>query len=82
MALKVVATWGAGFPALASPVYQAGRHNVNGDFQKSVTASIHAVPLAISSVNQVINGHGNPQERSKLRLGSKFLSGLTARAVK
>jgi hypothetical protein len=35
VALKVVATWGAGFPALACPVYQAGRHDVNGDFQKN-----------------------------------------------
>lgn len=75
MALKVEATWGAGIPALACPVYQAGRHCVNEDFQGR-TASIHAVPLVISSVNQVINGHGKLRERSKLRLGSKLFKAV------
>lgn len=36
VALKVVATWDAGIPALACPVYQADWHSVNGDFQKGV----------------------------------------------
>lgn len=34
VAFKVVATWGAGFPAIAGLVYQAGWRSVNGDFQK------------------------------------------------
>jgi hypothetical protein len=32
VALKVEATWGAGFPVIAGPVYQASWRSVNDDF--------------------------------------------------